>query len=205
MTDMGQPGPDKGNGGKFLVLGPGQSAPADAPGYITVKSPTNNNFMIIRMLAPDGAENEAMQSKLRAYRHSQRTNPPAGRMIEPIPYPTSTTMGSPPRGIAYFEVLAELVQQEPVHERDRIMMGMLRSIGIEKGKLFNPDERMKKTLDEAAFVAEAMAMTNDFEKRGLPADNSKWDIALLLNPNQETDNYTQIDERASWFYEATAT
>jgi len=205
VTDMGQPGPDKGNGGKFLVLGPGQSAPADAPGYITVKSPTNNNFMIIRMLAPDGAENEAMQSKLRAYRYNQRTNPPAGRMIEPIPYPTSTTMGSPPRGIAYFEVLAELVQQEPVHERDRIMMGMLRSIGIEKGKPFNPDERMKKTLDEAAFVAEAMAMTNDFEKRGLPADNSKWDIALLLNPNQETDNYTQIDERASWFYEATAT
>jgi hypothetical protein len=209
VTDIGQPGPDKGNGGKFLVLGPGQSEPADTPGYITVQSTTNNNFMVIRMLSADVAENQAMQSKLRAYRYSERANPPAAKMIEPIPYPTSTTMASPPRGLAFFELLAELVQQEPVQERDRIMMGMLRSVGIEKGKPFKPDERMEKILDEAAFVGQAMAMANDFEKRGLPsahyADNSAWDIALLLNPSQETENYTQIDERASWFYEATAT
>jgi hypothetical protein len=37
VTDMGQPGPDKGKGGKFLVLGPEHSAPADAKDYITVK------------------------------------------------------------------------------------------------------------------------------------------------------------------------
>jgi hypothetical protein len=209
VTDIGQPGPDKGNGAKFLVLGPGQSAPTDVQGYIPVQSSTNNNFMIIRMLSADAAENQSMQNKLRAYPYSQRDNPPAAKMVEPIPYPTSTTMGSPARGIAYFEVLAELVQQEPVLERDRIMMGMLRSIGIEKGKSFSPDERMKKILEEAAVIGEAMAMANDFEKRGMPtahyADGSTWDVALLLNPSQETENYTQIDERAAWFYEATAT
>jgi hypothetical protein len=209
VTDIGQPGPDKGNGAKFLVFGPGQSAPTDMQGYIPVQSTTNNNFMIIRMLSADAAENQTMQSKLRAYRYSQRDNPPAAKMVEPIPYPTSTTMGSPPRGIAYFEVLAELVQQEPVQERGRIMMGMLRSIGIEKGKSFDPDERMKRILEEAAFIGEAMAMANDFDKRGMPSahydNNSTWDVALLLNPSQETENYTQVDERAAWFYEATAT
>jgi hypothetical protein len=209
VTDIGQPGPDKGNGGKFLVLGPGQSKPADAQGYIPIQSTTNNNFMIIRMLSADAAENQTMQSRLRAYRYSQRANPPAAKMLEPIPYPTSTTMASPPRGIAYFEVLAELVQQEPVQELDRIMMAMLRSIGIEKGKRFGPDEHMKKILEEAALIGEAMAMVNDFEKRGMPTahyvDNSTWDVALLLDPSQETENYTQVDERAAWFYEATAT
>jgi hypothetical protein len=209
VTDIGQPGPDKGNGAKFLVLGPGQSAPTDAQGYIPVQSSTNNNFLIIRMLSADAAENQTMQNKLRAFRYSQRANPPAAKMIEPIPYPTSTTMGSPPRGIAYFEVLAELVQQEPVQERDRIMMGMLRSIGIEKGKPFSPDKRMKRIFEEATFIGEAMAMANDFEKRGMPtahyADRSTWDVALLLDPSQETENYTQVDERAAWFYEATAT
>jgi hypothetical protein len=68
---------------------------------------------------------------------------------------------------------------------------------------------MKKILEEAAFIGEAMAMANDFEKRGMPtahyANNSTWDVALLLDPSQETENYTQVDERAAWFYEATAT
>jgi hypothetical protein len=209
VTDMGQPGPDKGKGGKFLVLGPEHSAPADAKDYITVKSPTNNNLLLIRLLSADAAENQTMQAKLRAYPYSQRANPPANKVIEPIPYPKSTVMGNHPRGIAYFETLAEIVNQEPVHERDRIMMGMLRSLGIEKGKPFKPADRLRKILAEATVVGEAMAKANDFEKRGMEtahyADGSHWHIALLLNPNQETPNYTQVDERAAWTYEASCT
>ena len=102
-----------------------------------------------------------------------------------------------------------LFRSEPVHERDRIMMGMLRSLGIEKGKPFKPDERQKKILAEATLVGEAMAKANDFEKRGMEtghyADGSHWHFALLLNPNQETPNYTQMDERAAWTYEASCT
>jgi hypothetical protein len=38
------------------------------------------------------------------------------------------------------------------------MMAMLRSIGIEKGKAFAPDERRTAVLTEAALVGEAMAV-----------------------------------------------
>ncbi len=75
------------------------------------------------------------------------------------------TVGGRPRGIAYWERLAEILERVPVQERDRIMMAMLRSIGIEKGKPFEPDGRQKKILTEAALVGEAMAKANDFDKR----------------------------------------
>jgi hypothetical protein len=77
-----------------------------------------------------------------------------------------------------------------VQERDRIMMAMLRSLGIEKGKPFQPDARMKKLLTEATLVGEAMAKVNDYEKRDMPsahyADGSEWEFALCLYPSQET-------------------
>ena len=37
---------------------------------------------------------------------------------------------------------------------------MLKPLGIEKGKPFQPDERQKKILIEAALVGEAMAKAN---------------------------------------------
>jgi hypothetical protein len=45
------------------------------------------------------------------------------------------------------------------------MMAMLKPLGIEKGKPFNPDDRQKKILTEAALVGEAIAKANTFEKR----------------------------------------
>jgi hypothetical protein len=96
-----------------------------------------------------------------------------------------------------------------VQERDRIMMAMLRSLGIEKGKPFRPDERQKKILTEAALVGEAMAKANDFDKRQMElshyAEGVQWHFSLALDPSQEAENYTQLDERAAWFYEAQAT
>jgi hypothetical protein len=206
VTDMGQPGPDKGQGGKFLVLGPGQAAPEGAEGYIVVRSTTFNNLWILRLLSPDAQEREAMLAKTRMYPFSQRANPPATKVLS---LGGGASFANAPRGFAYWEKLYRWVNKEPVQERDRIMMAMLRSLGIEKGKPFQPDARMKKLLTEATLVGEAMAKVNDYEKRDMPlahyADGSEWEFALCLYPSQETANYTQLDERAAWFYEATGT
>src|SRR5271155_333962 len=37
------------------------------------------------------------------------------------------------------------------------------------------------------------------------ADGVQWHFSLALDPSQEAENYTQLDERAAWFYEAQAT
>jgi hypothetical protein len=61
--------------------------------------------------------------------------------------------------------VAELIDREPVHERDRLILGMLVPLGIEKGKPFKPDERQRKILTEAARVGNAMNQAISFEKR----------------------------------------
>ncbi len=66
--------------------------------------------------------------------------------------------------MAFWERLHEILNREVVAERDRFFMAMLKRVGIEKGKPFNPTPRQKKLLEEAAFVGEAMAKANDLAK-----------------------------------------
>ena len=81
---------------------------------------------------------------------------------------------------------------------------MLRPLGIEKGKSFKPDERQTKILTEAAFVGEAMAKANDFAKR-IPGSryrpDTQWDYVIMADPAQDLPGYSQLDERAAYFYE----
>jgi hypothetical protein len=79
-------------------------------------------------------------------------------------------------------------------------------LGIEKGKAFQPDARQQKILTEAAVVGELMAKANTSDKRVEPAfwPNTRWKHALVVGVDQRKENYEQLDERAAWFYEATA-
>ncbi len=101
--------------------------------------------------------------------------------------------------------LADVLEREPVAERDRFFMAMLKELGIEKGKPFKPTEQQKKILTEATLVGEAMAKANDFAKRMEDAhyvDGSHWDFATVAYPDQREEYYEQLDERAAWLYEA---
>ena len=75
-------------------------------------------------------------------------------------------MGGPTTGrMAYWRLLARMIDSEPVHERDRMMVAMLKPLGIEKGKPFRPDARQAAILGEAATVGEAMARAMTYAKR----------------------------------------
>jgi hypothetical protein len=58
-----------------------------------------------------------------------------------------------PYDLRYFQSLDRIVQTEPWLERDKVMIDMLRSIGIEKGKPFQPDAEMQDVLITAAGEA----------------------------------------------------
>jgi hypothetical protein len=202
LTDCGQTGPDKGAGGKFLVLGPGD--PDLKPdGYYVFRSPTVNIWIGMRVLDPDPVKAKATMAALRIYSYSQRDNPPNAPHLTPN---GRKWTGEQPHGLAYWEGLAKVINEEPAIERDRMMLGMLQPLGIEKGKPFNPDARQKRILIEAAQVGEVMARTIGFAKRfeGVKVwPGKQWDISLFLKEtSQEALNYTQFDERTSWFYEA---
>jgi hypothetical protein len=86
----------------------------------------------------------------------------------------------PPSDFSYYEMLNEVVQQEPAESLDAELMGSIAAIGIIKGKPFAPDARMKKILTEALALANATSrsvMMNPREADWYYYPGSAW-----LNP-----------------------
>jgi hypothetical protein len=142
ITDTGQTGPDKGKGGKYLILGPDQ--PDLKPeGYFVFRSCTNNIWPGQRGLDPDVEKAKSLLGKMLIYPYSQRDNPPPTKHVTPG---GRKWLAAQPRGIKYWEGLAKTINQEPAIERDRIILAMLVPLGIEKGKSFNPRRRSQNDL-----------------------------------------------------------
>jgi hypothetical protein len=203
LTDVGVVGPDKGQGGKYLILGPGQEDPK-AKGYIVIRSTTNSVFFGVRLLDPDRERAiRELVPQMRTYAWSARANPPEEQAV---PAGNAKWSQTPPTGMAYWETLASALAKEPVQERDRFFMAMLKPLGIEKGKPFQPTARQQKILTDAAQVGELMAKANTYTKRFEDAywPGMHWKDVLAVNTTQREENFEQLDERASYFYEAVA-
>ena len=203
VTDTGQLGPDKAKGGKYLILGPEHPDITPKPeGYFVFRSATNNVWSGQRGLDADPVKAKAALEGMKIYPYAQRDKPPPTKHVRP----NKAWLAAQPRGIKYWEGLSKTINSEPANERDRIILAMLVPLGIEKGKPFNPDARQKKILIEAAAVGELMARCNSYAKRfpgSVVWPGKKWELSLFLTEtNQEATNYTQLDERSSWFYEA---
>ncbi len=204
LIDMGQTGPDRGEGGVYVIAGPGQKAEVPKGGYLA-ESPTSNVFWGFRALDKDPAMAKALLEMLEIYPLSMSNNPPNKTIVDISGIRWSQTS---PRGVGYWKSLHAIIQREPVHERDRWFMAMLKPLGIEKGQPFEPDERQARLLTDGALVGEAMAKANDFEKRlkeAHYADGTHWHFALVIDPSQRAEFYDQLDGRAAWFYEAVTT
>ena len=83
-----------------------------------------------------------------------------GRLSEPPPTVFHEVSGKsfstiPPNDWSYYEMLNQVVQDEPATALDPELMGPLAAIGIIKGKKFAPDARMKKIMTEALALANA--------------------------------------------------
>ncbi len=202
VADLGLAGPDKGKGGKYLFLGPGQKKPANAEVDYVFESGTMNVLFGIRILTPDPKQSKEILNAFTAYPLSNPAK--KSKVIDS----KGEYFNYQPRGLKYWEHLNEILQREPVAERDRFMMASLKFLGIEKGKPFNPDERQKKLLLEASLVGEAMAQANSFESRfdGVRyREDAAWEYVLALKPSQRVGEFEQLDERAAWAYEAITT
>jgi hypothetical protein len=194
--------PDTESPGTYLVLAPGQKAPDDVAGYTVRNSGTSNIFLGARLTDPDPASANEALSQLRMYPYAQRDNPPKTDILDAG---TKTWSALPPRGMEYWQRLDDVIQAEPAEPRDVFFYAMLRPLGLEKGKPFEPDARQTKILTDAALVGEAMAKANSADRR-FTGDkyrpDAHWDFALLLDADAPDAFWNLLDERASWFYEA---
>jgi hypothetical protein len=206
VTDIGNAGRDKGQGGKYLVLPPGYTGPVP-DGYLVAKSRTYNLWLMGRGFKVNGDLTPAVdgiKKNLRIYPLSQAANPPVTKFINASGVELNTVHSN---DFSYFEELNEVVQEEPSEALDPERLGLFASIGIEKGKPFAPDARMKKILTDSAAVGNATARALLFRTRMKDAyyfPNSAWlttfsgGYEFLLQPGVRN-----LDARTMFFYYAT--
>ena len=199
---FGEMGPDHGGGGKHLIVPPGMATPEIDDSFYVHRASGMNVMFGFRTLDPDPVRSHALVDGIRITPYDGREAPPT-RIITPA---GRAWDGDQPRGMDYWARLHEIYQREVIDERDRLFLGMLSQLGIEKGKPFEPDERLVRILTTATAAGELMAQANSFAKRFPGAaywPDRQWDLVVQLDhSDQRTENYDQLLERAAWFYEA---
>lgn len=201
-ADLGVPGDFKGKGAKHILLGPGQEIPAGANGHNVIRTKSNHNMILIRIVDPRPDVAAKLRTAFQIYRSADAKNPNKTKIIPVGGRVWKTTQ---PEGFAYWSGMANIINQEPAEERDRLIYATLATLGIEKGKPFAPNARQKRILEEATVVGEAMARANGFETRHPDAEyvaNSQWDFPLVVGPTQRREHFDDLDGRAAWTYEA---
>ena len=206
ITDIGAAGPDKGKGGKYLVV-PADYEGTIPDGYYVVKSPTHGVFVFLRAFLVDGKTDQgvALLEKSKIYPLSKADNPPK------MKFPNLSGVlvpGDFPRDFEYFQRLADFINYETVSREDFAMRGMLAGIGIEKGKPFKPDADTKALLDKAGKVGFKMAANVDYNY--FPNDkiypDRMWEQVFIGgSPVFEKDTYLNLDALIAFFHKAYST
>ena len=206
LVDVGLPGPDGADGGTFLLLPPDYDGELPASGYHTLRATMNNHNLLVRGIIVDDDVPDAVERirKVRIYPWSEREDPKPNKFVSISGKLIDTT---PPGGIEYWARLATVIDNNPVQEHDRFFMAMLKPLGIEKGKPFEPDARQTAILEDAATLGDAMARNVMYEgtqrESGTTAfPGTGWEWVILVKPRQESETYSQLDERLQYTYGA---
>ena len=174
IIDIGWPGPDRGLGGKYLIVGPDYGGPLPEGGFFIAHSQTNLALYAARAYLVDNdpkpaVENVKKNLKIYPYqpgsfgtsiaqalqgtvRIGGESKIPEMKFIEGSGRSFNTI---PPSDYSFFEMINENVQNQPATSYDVELAGELAGIGIVHGKEFSPDERMKMILSDAAAFGQA--------------------------------------------------
>jgi hypothetical protein len=216
VTDIGNAGPDRGKGGTYVLLPPdydeGERMIAKDIGALAgahvVQSNTYGNWFVIRGF-PKGDDNESVvkniKDHLKVYPLAEKKNPKPVKYFD-ISDKYLNTLHA--QDITFFHEVNEVVQEEHNEAFSPEVLGMLASIGIEKGKEFKPDARMKKILSEAAVVGTAAQRSiiwrNPAETVKIWSDSKSWEIGFAGGSHAfDHDGVRLINERTRFHYYAT--
>ncbi len=179
IIDMGLPGPDRGLGGKYLIVPPDYEGTLPEGEFNVAHSRTNTVLWFGRSFIENGSDPKPVVATIRERTKVYPYEPGglgtpiaeflAGKaMLGKLDAPPATVFheGSgkvlntlPPNDWGFYEMLNEVVQSEPATALDAELMGPIAAIGIKKGQPFNPDARMKKIMTEALDLANASSRT----------------------------------------------
>lgn len=241
VIDFGAPGPDRGLGGKYLILPPGYDGLLPEGGYFVARSRTTRVLILGRAFMVNSDPKPAVevirrQTKIYPYQPGGygtsvaqflSGHAPLARLAEPAAPVFHEGSGKvmntiPPGDFSAYDMLNEVVQQEPATALDPELMGPLAAIGIIKGRPFAPDARMRRILTDTAAVANA-TLRNLFVSPRDPSwayyEGSAWMNSLFVSGYEfETPipeitrqgarpfpatGYRQLNARSFFFYGVT--
>jgi hypothetical protein len=209
VTDTGPPGPDKAKGGKYLILPPGYKG--EVPnGYFTAMSTSWVNWFIARGFLKDGKpdfSSKLFRKGLKIYPLAKAANPPAMEFFNGSNKVFNTIHAN---NFEFFEELHTVIDREPIAMLEPQLRGIFASVGIQKGKPFAPDARMKKILTRSAEVANATARAMFWYERDASAalyEGSNWKRGFVGGSYEFLRDKgmggRNLDARAQFFYFAT--
>ncbi len=215
VVDMGAPGPDRGKGGKYLIVPPGYKGPlpkdVKAGGkYYIARSPSYVNLLVLRGFLVDGkpdAASKMFREGLKIYPLSKANNPPKMEYFNFSKLAFNTVHAN---NFEFFKEIEHVIQKEHIDFLDPELRGLAAAIGLRKGTKFAPDERMTKILTDAVAVGNATARAIAFRNRDLRAPlypNSQWKAAFIGGDYRWLGGDglagRDLDARTAYFYAAT--
>lgn len=221
VTDMGAPGPDKGQGGKYLILPPdyqgeiaagadGTTAEVDGETYFLSQSTSYVNWLILRGFLVDGkpdAASRMFRDGLKIYPLAQKGDPPEMTFLSGSGKSFNTIHAN---DFEFYEELHTVIDREPVGLLEPELRGIFASVGIQKGQKFAPDARMTDLLHQAVAIGNATARALVFRPRLDGAQlfpDSAWSTAFVGGNYQWLKDGGKggrdLDARTLFFYQAT--
>jgi len=207
VGDIGNAGPDKGKGGAFVILPPGFDGQVP-DGYHAFHSKTYGVWFLLRGFLVDGKTGPAVASfkkHLKIYPLSEAGNPPAME-FKNVSGKFHNTIHA--NDVAFFHELDSLIQEEHADAISPEVRGRLAMLGIINGLPFDPDDRMRNTLEEAARVGAVIARSVSFASRDketyIYPDDHTWFNPFVIGNHEfmAEGGWLNLDARVQFMYNA---
>lgn len=206
VADIGLTGQDRGQGGKYLFIGPDYEGEIPE-GYITVQSNTYRHWLLLRLVAkPDEAKMAMSKFKesFNLYPLKEAANKPEQKFVDLSGKQMNTIHAV---DFEFYKELNEVVQYEPADAFNEELVGVFASIGIKKGQAFSPDKHMKALLEEAVAIGNASARSLCYRPRNKAAyfyEDRHWYSSFSGGTHDFINNGEMvIDDRIMFHYMAT--
>lgn len=209
VADMGLPGPDAGRGAKHLLVGPDHKGDLPAEGYYVHRASSNRQIVGVRSLPvnDDVPGAKARLTTIKIYPLDPRTPWTEPQWLDITDKEQDGTPIQYEDKFRFWEVLKETLDAETPYAGYHNYYGELAALGIEKGKPFTPDARMKRILERAAKEGIAQMRAQSFADRQperIVWADRQWEWASLRFEDGDfnTAYYLDTTAREKWFYQA---
>ena len=200
--------------GKYLYLPPGYKGKVPK-GYTVLKPKSYRVWIFLRASIANGLDKATrfVKSNLKVYPLSMAGNPPKIMFISASGKSFNTIH---PNNVEFYDHLNDIIQYESLEILDPETRGLFASIGIEKGKPFVPDARMKKILVDGVALGNAVSRSIvwyprvDGTMKGIeiyPDTHSAWMMSWVDKNvffNGKDGHTMNSDARVMFYYPYTA-